>query len=87
MEGNPESQTCNGTTQEESRVCVRRKGGGEVSVQEDAQNDVGSEKAWLRRGVREGGPGGRLGEKVPGAGKRERNQRRRVEPAHLGKFP
>ena len=56
-------------------------------MQEDAQNDVGSEKAWLRRGVREGGPGGRLGEKVPGAGKRERNQRRRVEPAHLGKFP
>ena len=56
-------------------------------MQEDAQNDVVSGKAWLRRGAGEGGPGGRLGEKVPGAGNRERNRRPGVEPAHLGKLP
>ena len=36
-----QSQTCNRTTQGESRVCVCRKGGGEVLVLQDAQNDVG----------------------------------------------
>ena len=78
---------CKGTTQEESRICARRKGGGEVSVREDVQDDVGSEEAWLRRGMGKGAPGGRLGEKVPGVGNRERKRRRGVEPAHSGKFP
>lgn len=40
-------------------------------MQEDVQDDVGSEEAWLRRGMGKGGPGGRLGEKVPGVGNRE----------------
>lgn len=56
-------------------------------MQEDVQDDVGSEEAWLRRGMGKGGPGGRLGEKVPGVGNRERNRRRGVKPAHSGKFP
>ena len=41
----------------------------------------GSEKAWLRSGVGEGGPGRKLSKKVPGGGNRERN-RPRVKLAH-----
>lgn len=41
----------------------------------------GSEKAWLRSGVGEGGPGRKLREKVPGGRNRERNWPR-VKPAH-----